>query len=111
MSLHKYQNNRMANKKLQKEIEWLESLKNDFIMGDNNEIYDRLSNIAKGKYSKDDKVAEFQENFFADFILNAEEWADGANYNLYNSKLHKRLLAKRRKVDPGFLHDVDENAM
>ena len=66
-----------------------------------NDIYDILVNIAKGKYLKGNGVKEFQEQFFIDFIVGGESYN---NYrNLYNYKLHKRLLNLRRKIDPNFL--------
>lgn len=75
---------------------YLESYKDD-----HNKIYDILVNIAKGKYLKGNGVKEFQEQFFIDFIVGGEAYN---NYvNLYNSKLHKKLLNLRRKIDPNFL--------
>ena len=93
----------MGDRKLQKEIEWLQRLKNDYIMGDHNEIYDRLKNIAKCKYLKGEAVQQYQENFFRDFIENGEAWSDGINDNAYRDRLHEQLLNMRREIDPNFL--------
>jgi hypothetical protein len=65
------------------------------------EIYDKLVNIAKGKYLKGDGVKEFREQFFIDFIVNGEGYN---NYeNLYHHKSHLKLIKLRRKIDPNFM--------
>ena len=90
--------------KLEKEIDWLNSLLNDYVTQDNNDIYDRLTNIAKCKYLKGDGIADYQENFFVNFITNGEQMN---NYeNLYSSKLHNKLIKIRRKYDPNFLLNI-----
>lgn len=73
-----------------------------------NQIYDELVNIAKDKYLKGIGVKEFQEQFFIDFIINGKSLN---NYdNLYNAKLHKKLLNLRRKINsnflPGFFYNI-----
>lgn len=87
--------------KLEKEQEWLNGLLNDYITGDNNEIYSRLKNIAKKKYLKGDGVAEFQEQFFINFITNGES-LNNFN-NLFHSKSHNNLIKVRQQVDPNFM--------
>ena len=86
--------------KLETEKELLEAYLEDY--KDNHaEIYDKLENIAKGKYLKGHGVKEFQEQFFIDFIVGGEAFN---NYrNKFHYKSHKKLLNLRRKIDPNFL--------
>ena len=70
---------------------WLD----DFITGDNNEIYENLHNIAKKKYSKDAQLAEFQEQFLQDFIKMDKPF----KHSLYRKDLHNNLLKMREKVN------------
>lgn len=65
------------------------------------EIYDRLENIAKGKYLKGQGVKEFQEQFFINFITNGEAYNDYENKFHYKS--HLKLIKLRRKIDPNFM--------
>jgi len=95
----------VESKKLKTERIWLTSLKADYENENDNEIYDRLYNIASMKYLKGDDVKVFQEDFFVDFVVNGHAWN---NYdNLYNSYLHKKLILRRRKLDPNFLIHID----
>jgi len=80
--------------KLEEEQQWLNSLLNDY-KDNHNEIYDRLENIAKGKYLKGIGVKEFQEQFFIDFILNGESYNNFVN--LYHYKSHKKLITPTKK--------------
>ncbi len=89
------------NVKLEQEKEWLNELLDDYKEGDNNEIYIRLRNIAKKKYLKDEEVAEYQEKFFVNFIKNGESMNKYSN--LYNKKLHDKLISLRRNSDPDFM--------
>ncbi len=85
--------------KLEKEQEWLNSLLEDY-KDNHNEIYFRLENIAKGKYSKGVGVKDFQEQFFNNFIQNGEAYNNFRN--LYHEKLHQKLINLRRKIDSNF---------
>jgi hypothetical protein len=90
--------------KLQKEIDYLNSLLEAY-KDNHNDIYYRLENIAKGKYLKGEGIKDFQEQFFIDFITNGEAYN---NYdNLFNEKLHSRLIKLRRKIDPGFMLGIN----
>ena len=80
---------------------YLEDYKDNY-----NGIYFILENIAKGKYSKK-KISKrsrrerISRTIFIDFIVGDKAYN---NYkNLFNSKLHKRLLNLRRKIDPCFM--------
>ena len=91
--------------KLKKERMWLNSLKDDYNDENHNEIYFRLQNIADLKYLKEQDVQVFQEAFFVDFATNGHGWN---NYdNLYNPRLHKKLILRRRKRDPNFLIHIN----
>lgn len=92
--------------KLETEKEILERYLEDY-KDNHNDIYDVLKNIAKCKYLKGDGIKEFQEQFFIDFIINGQSYN---NYcNLFNYKLHNKLLNLRRKIDPQFLPGFEIN--
>jgi len=81
--------------KLEEEQEWLNDLLEDYITGEDNEIYNRLVKIAKKKYSKGEGVAEFQEQFFQNFITNDKKLND----NLYNLNKHMKLIKLRNQIE------------
>ena len=61
----------------------------------------RYIRIITIKYLKGIGVKEFHQQFFIDFIVGDEAFN---NYgNLYNYKLHLRLIKLRRKIDPEFM--------
>ena len=85
-----------VNKRLQTLKEEYEKIKTQFTNGESNEIYDKMENIAKKKYFKDEECAAFQEEFYQDFIQNAVNW----NANMYNEKHHEKLVKLRAKTAP-----------
>lgn len=86
--------------KLEKEQAIFNELLEDY-KDNHNEIYFRLENIARGKYLKGECVKEFSEHFFIEFIVNGESYN---NYrNLYDHKLHLKLIKLRRKIDLNFM--------
>jgi hypothetical protein len=83
-----------VNKRLQNMKEQYEKAKEDFVSGNNSEIYNLMENIAKKKYYKDEECAAYQEEFYQDFMQNAINW----NTSMHNSKLHDKLVNSRAKT-------------
>lgn len=77
-----------------------EKHKQNFKYCRDNKIYKLLDPISKKKYYKDKYCAQFQEDFFVDFILNGDKWT---NTPLYHYILHDRLVMNRRKINKDFL--------
>ena len=59
---------KMSDNVRQKNIDWYNSLMQDYISYGISDIYERLKPIAQKKYSKDERLAEIQERFYHDFI-------------------------------------------
>ena len=82
-----------------------ETHKQCFINGTHNEIYNLLTPISKCKYQKNKYCAQFQEDFFVDFIRNGHTWT---NEPTYHCILHDMLVINRRQIKRNFLQFLYE---
>lgn len=90
----------MSDKVRQKIKDEYQTYWNEFLEDDNNEIYTKLKKVAKREYSKDARLAEFQEEFFQFFMKNDKRLVDKRYINnLYSKKYHDVLVQLREKVD------------
>ncbi len=101
--------NIQISKKLQNEINWLNTLKNNYISGSDAQIYDRILKIAKMDYlsDKDGECKRYQEIFFISFMTNDYKLSEKC-YNNYSCKSYNKALLLRRKIDPHFLPNVTD---
>lgn len=88
-------NTNKVNKRLQALKDEYELLKSQYINGETNRIYHVLENVAKKKYYKDTECAEFQEEFFQDFMKNTCAW--NGSMQTDNFKLEEKLMKLREK--------------
>lgn len=62
------------------------------------EIYAKLEKIAKKQYSKDEELANFEEQFYQNFIMNDECYNKKIN-RYYSNKGHQRLVNLRNLAE------------
>ncbi len=84
---------KMSDEYRNKRIEIYSNYWEAYVNGWDNDIYHALQKIAKKKYSVDSKLADFEEQFFQNYMKNGEK------YKLYSDKEHEKLVKMRAKAN------------
>lgn len=91
---------KMSETQREKRIEEYNNYWSGFSNDEDAEIYDKLVKIAKKQYSKDEALANFEEEFYQHFMLNDDyDYSKKKINRYYCGKAHQKLINLRQKAE------------